>query len=82
VRGLALLSNSSEESDRWSPIIAFDKCGAALSKLFTIVLPDAAALLGDDIALDALGLVDGGDFMTGGSPRTVVAFVPASVTKR
>jgi hypothetical protein len=50
---------------RWSSSVAPGERGVDLSKLFALVLADAAAVLGDGFLLDEIGLVGGGQRTAG-----------------
>jgi hypothetical protein len=54
-----------EFADRWSLSFAPGERGVELSKLFAVVLADAAAVLGDGFVLDEIGLVGGGQRTAG-----------------
>ncbi|QNE21787.1 hypothetical protein F1D05_32540 [Kribbella qitaiheensis] len=54
-----------EFADRWSLSFAPGERGVDLSKLFAVVLADAAAVLCDGFLLDEIGLVGGGQRTAG-----------------
>jgi hypothetical protein len=67
-----------EFGDRWSFSFAPGERGVDLSKLFAVVLADAAAVLGDGFLLDEIGLVGGGQKTAGDLMKMLLSRSPST----
>jgi hypothetical protein len=67
-----------EFADRWSLSFAPGERGVDLSKLFAVVLADAAAVLGDGFLLDEIGSVGGGKRTAGDVMKALLSRFPSS----
>lgn len=69
---------SDEFADRWSLTFAPGERGVDLSKLFAVVLADAAAVLCDGFLRDEIGLVGGGQRAASDLMRVLLRRPPSS----